>query len=437
MRRLEIRHTDLSTLDQAGRALLTKRSARPDPELSKAAAEIVAEVRGGGNEALQSANRRFGGGSPSGRLLIPRSETAAALSRVADDLRAALEAVIDAIETVHRPQVPEPQTVTPAPGVRIDRRWSPLRRIAVYVPGGGAKYPSSLLMGAVPARVAGVREIVIATPAGPEGSIPDVVLAAAALVDASEVYAMGGAQAIGALAYGTESIEPVQKIVGPGNAWVTAAKLVVFGDVAIDLPAGPSEALVLIDESANPRVVAADVICQAEHGPDSPVVLVATRPEAAASVLEEIRRLLPGLNREETIAKALTDHGLVAIAADINDGVAFANAFAPEHVTVHTADAAAVSDRLDAAGSIFIGHWSPESAGDYATGANHILPTGGRAAAHSPLGVEDFGSWRQVQHLSRTGLEGLRPTISALADAEGLSAHRLAAEIRFEEEPSR
>jgi histidinol dehydrogenase len=286
-------------------------------------------------------------------------------------------------------------------------------------------------MGAVPARIAGVTEIVVATPAAPDGTVADVVLAAAALSGVTELHLMGGAHAVAALAYGSETMLPVDKIVGPGNAWVTAAKLAVYGDVAIDLPAGPSEALVLADGDAAPLLVAADLICQAEHGPDSPVVLVTTDPASVPAVLAEVDGLLETLERRDVIAKALTDHGVVVSAPDLEAAVAFANDYAPEHLTIHTSEPGTVADAITAAGSVFVGRWAPESAGDYATGANHVLPTGGMAAAHGPLSVEDFGSWMQVQTLTREGLAALLPTISSLAEAEGLTAHRLAAEVRF------
>jgi histidinol dehydrogenase len=290
-------------------------------------------------------------------------------------------------------------------------------------------------MGVVPAQVAGVAEIVVTTPADPDGEIAGALLAAAALLGVHEVYAVGGAQAVAALAYGTETIGRVEKIVGPGNAWVTAAKLAVYGDCAVDLPAGPSESLVLADDNADARVVAADLLCQAEHGPDSPVLLVTTSPELGAEVELEIDRLLPRLARSPILEKSLGDHGMLVLAPTHDDAIDFANAYAPEHLSIHTTDAAGDAARLTAAGSVFVGHWSPESAGDYATGANHVLPTGGLAAAYGPLSVEDFGSWRQVQELTRDGLATLRPTIVALAEAEGLTAHRLAADIRFEEAP--
>ncbi len=303
------------------------------------------------------------------------------------------------------------------------------------MPGGTAAYPSTLIMTVVPARVAGVEEIAVASPAAPNGELAPVLLAAAALLGVEELYVMGGAQAVAALAYGTETIRPVDKVVGPGNPWVTAAKLAVLGACAIDMPAGPSEVLVLADETADPRLVAVDLLCQAEHGPDSPAVLVTTDPELPDSVQEELAQLLPALERRQVLAEALQEHGLVVIAPDHQTARSFADDYAAEHVTVLTADAEADAKALRGAGSVYVGRWSPESAGDYATGANHVLPTGGLARACGPLAVEDFGSWRQVQTLSRDGLHRIRNTIGNLAVAEGLTAHRLAAELRFEERP--
>jgi histidinol dehydrogenase len=434
MNGLELPRVSLAGLGGAARAAITRRSVLPDRAVREGAAAIVADVRDRGDDALRSAAARYGGGLATGDLAVDRRQIAAGLSRLDVTTRTALQRAIDAIEACHRPQLPVESSVEAVAGVTVTRRWRPLRRVGLYVPGGRAPYPSSLLMAAIPARVAGVAEIVAATPAGPDGVVADIVLGAAALAGVSEMYAVGGAQAVGALAYGTETITPVDKIVGPGNPWVTAAKLTVFGDVAIDLPAGPSEALVIADGRTPARFVAADMLCQAEHGPESPVVLVVTDPASIGPILTEIERLLPRLERRQIIEKALTDHSLVVVAANLEDAITFANEYAPEHLTVHTDNADAVADRITAAGSVFVGDWAPESAGDYATGANHVLPTGGLARAQGPLGVEDFGSWQQVQHISRSGLEKLRPTIAALATAEGLTAHRLAADVRFESE---
>ena len=424
---LDLAETDAATLER-----VVRRSAVPDPAVRRAAAEIVAAVRERGDAAVTEAAQRFGGGLAGGTLRVPETMLEAALDAAPADLRSALLAAVAAIRTAHQPQRPVDHPLQVAPGVRVDRRWHPLRRVGVYVPGGRAPYPSSLLMGVVPAQVAGVGEIVVTTPAADDGRIAPSLLAAAALLGITELYAVGGAHAVAAMAYGTETIRRVDKIVGPGNTWVTAAKLAVFGDCAVDLPAGPSEALVLADGSAEPHIVAADLLCQAEHGPDSPVVLVTTSTEMAAKVEAAIARLLPRLERAAILQKSLGDHGMIVHAADLDTAIDFANRYAPEHLSVHTAGAAEDAERLTAAGSVFVGRWSPESAGDYATGANHVLPTGGLAGAYGPLSVEDFGSWRQVQTLTREGLATLRPTITVLAEAEGLTAHQLAADIRFE-----
>ena len=428
---MEIKTIHLDNLTDAERRATVQRSAVPDAELRSAASDIVTSVRVGGDAALIEANRSYGGGAVD-TLRVEPSRLAEALNTLHPTARTALKRAARNIRRAHTPQRPEDQSLETVPGVRLDRRWTPLRRIGVYVPGGRAAYPSSLLMGVIPAQVAGVDEIVVASPADDEGLVSQAMLAAAALLGVDEVYVTGGAQAIAALAYGTETIRPVEKIVGPGNAWVTAAKLAVFGDVGVDLPAGPSEALVIADSSADPRIIAADMMCQAEHGAESPVALVTTDASLATSVANEIDRLLPRLERSETIRSALAEHGLVVIAESLDAAIEFANEYAPEHLTVHTTNAERDSLRTTAAGSVFVGHWAPESAGDYATGANHVLPTGGLAAAYGPLSVEDCGSWRQVQTLTEEGLSTLRPTIAALAEAEGLGAHKLAAEIRFE-----
>lgn len=421
------RLADLS--DTALRALLS-RSAVPDRKVRQAAAGICRSIEIGGDRALAEAGVAYGGGRPDPR--VATREIAAALEDADVSVRRALKEAIDAVRRHHQAQVPECITHEVRPGVRIDRRWTPLRRVGAYIPGGKASYPSSLVMTAVPAQVAGVAGIAVASPCDEDGRLDPTLLATAALLGLEEVYAMGGAQAVAALAYGTETIPRVDKIVGPGNAWVTAAKLEVYGTCAIDLPAGPSEVLVVADHTADPRLVAIDLLCQAEHGPDSPAVLVTTDPSLAARVEAEIARFLPLLPRRDILRSALATHGETLLTASLDEAVDFANAYAPEHASVLTTEAGADAARVVNAGSVYVGPWSPESAGDYATGANHVLPTGGLARSHGPLGVQDFGSWRQVQTLTRSGLESIRPVIEALAAAEGLDAHRMAASVRFE-----
>ena len=429
-----LRTRRLADLDPEARRRLTARSAAPDQKIRRGAAEICRAVEEGGDRALREAALAYGGGRADPRV-TPREMTAAA-EDTGGAVRRALEAAIDAVRRHHLAQLPSDHSHETRPGVRIDRRWTPLRRVGAYIPGGKASYPSSLVMTVVPAQAAGVGEIAVASPCGEDGRLDPTLLTAAVLLGVDEIYAMGGAQAVAAFAYGTETIPRVDKIVGPGNAWVTAAKLEVYGACAVDLPAGPSEVLVLADRSADPRLAAADLLCQAEHGPDSPALLVTTDPGLAAGVEAEIARLLALLPRREILRAALDAYGEALLADSMEEAVAFANDYAPEHATVLTADPEETAERVVNAGSVYVGRWSPESAGDYATGANHVLPTGGLARSHGPLGVEDFGSWRQVQTLTREGLAAVRPVIEELAAAEGLDAHRLAASIRFEDPPA-
>ncbi len=429
LRPIFIPRYDLSTMTASDRSRLVTRSAVPDPHIRARAAEICEEIRLGGDHALREASDRFGGSRP-GSIRVSKEEMQTALMSQPPAVVAALRAAIANVEKVHAAQLPRPLSVTTTPGVRIERRWSPLRRVGAYVPGGKAAYPSTLIMTVVPARVAGVGEIAVASPAA-DGNVQSVLLATAALLEVSEMYVMGGAQAVAALAHGTETIRPVEKIVGPGNMWVTAAKLAVFGACSIDLPAGPSEVLVLADTTADPMLVAIDMLCQAEHGPDSPALLVTDDPDLPDKVAMAIDALLPTLDRAEILTSALEKHGALVTTTSLAESIEFANAFGPEHISVNTADSSAVADQLTAVGSVYVGEWAPESAGDYATGANHVLPTGGLAQAEGPLSVEDFGSWRQVQFIDRAGLAALAPIITTLATAEGLTAHGLAASMRL------
>jgi histidinol dehydrogenase len=426
---------ELATIDSDTTARILTRSAVPDENVRTQAAAIVQQVRDGGNAALISLNEKYGGGSSTGTLSVTEREIAGAFAQAGPELISALERAIDAIRAVHEQQRPTDQTLEPTPGVIVSRRWAPIRRVGVYVPGGGAVYPSSLLMGVIPAQVAGVDEIAVVCPAASTGAIDSSVLTAAHMLGITEVYATGGAQAVGALAYGTETIPRVDKIVGPGGMWVTAAKLAVFGTIGIDLPAGPSEAAVIVDASSDAAVAAADLLCQAEHGPDSVVALVTADREKADEVLAEIDRQLALLERQKVIREALQNHGLVVIAPDHPGALSFTNSWAPEHVSILTTSARADAEEVTAAGSVFVGRWTPESAGDYATGANHVLPTGGLAAAYGPLSTEDFGSWRQVQELTREGLENLAPTITTLANSEGLTAHAACVDVRLQSTP--
>jgi len=415
------------------RDALVRRGAVPDPAVRDAVRETLAAVRADGDRAVRATNTRVGGGRPDGRLVLTADELRAAAEALDPEIRIALEQAIDHVRRFAETQRPVSTRTTIVPGIEIERRWTPIERVGCYVPGGSAPYPSSLIMTVVPAQVAGVDRIVVASPADRAGAIHPVLAGAAGLLQVDALIVAGGAQAIGALAFGLPeaAVAAVDRIVGPGNAWVTAAKLEVSGEVGIDLPAGPSEGMVLADGSADPRLVAADLVTQAEHGPDSPALLVTTDAAFAERVLSEVARWLATAARRDILERSLRDHGRVVIAATLDDAIEFANAYAPEHLSVDVVQLEATVARLRNAGSLFVGRWAPESAGDYATGANHVLPTGGLARASGGLSVEAYGKFTQVQRVTQAGLASIRATVATLAEAEGLTAHRDAVESRF------
>jgi histidinol dehydrogenase len=434
-----LRRLRLADASEVERRALTDRASTATPDIRAKARAIVEAVRAGGDAALREANARFGGGltepGESPALQVPPEELRAARDRLPAELRRGLEQMARNIESFHKAEVPPPeQWVETEPGVNVGRVWRGLDRVAAYVPGGTAAYPSSLLMSAIPARLAGVGTFVVSSPAGDGGALSPALLGAAGLMEVEEFWVMGGAQAVGALAYGTESIGRVDKIVGPGNAWVTAAKLEVLDACAIDMPAGPTEVMVVADDTADPVHVAADMLSQAEHGADSPSLLVTPSEALADAVEAQIAAQLPTLLRRDILAQAVRQAAIVVISADIDEALAFADEYAPEHLSVVVADEDAALTSLSHAGSLFLGAYAPESAGDYAAGSNHVLPTAGAGRAYSPLGVESFGRWMQVNRVTRDGLARILPAVAAVAEAEGLTAHRRAVEIRFEDE---
>jgi histidinol dehydrogenase len=435
---LRLRRLDLAQSDDpdvaAERRALVRRGAVPDPEVRASVRETLDTLRSNTDDGVRTANTRFGGGLPDGRLVLERVELERARDALAPTTREALKAAIANVRRFAETQRPNTTTTEIQPGVEIERRWVPLRRVGCYVPGGGAAYPSTLIMTVVPAQVAGVAEIVVASPATTDGTVDPVLLGAAGLLGIDTLVVAGGAQAIGALAFGLPeaNVEPVDRIVGPGNPWVTAAKLELAGEVGIDLPAGPSEGLVLVDNTADPELAAADLLTQAEHGHDSPAILVTTDPAVADAVEAAVSRQLAEARRRDILIVALERHGRIVLAPDLATAVEFVNDYAPEHLSIDVEPLEETVAQVRNAGSVFVGRWAPESAGDYATGANHVLPTGGLARASGALSVETFGKYLQIQRVTRDGLAALRPTIGTLATAEGLFAHRSAVERRFE-----
>ena len=410
---------------------LTARCTRQEEEIGERVAAILAEVRTGGDAALRRIVRRIEGYLPE-TFEVTRERRAEAAKAVSPQLKAALEQAKANIEAFHRAQLPAQVEVETMPGVRCVQRAVAIGRAGLYIPGGKAPLFSTVLMLALPARIAGCREVILCTPCGRDGRIAPEILYAADLCGVDRVFALGGAQAVAAMAYGTESIPRVDKIFGPGNRYVTKAKqLAGAADVAVDLPAGPSEVLVLADEDARPEFAAADLLSQAEHGDDSQAVLVCRSEEFARRAIASIGEQAARLSRREAIGNSLANSRIVVF-SDPDEQIAFADAYAPEHLIVAMRDAWDAAARITAAGSVFIGGYSPESAGDYASGTNHTLPTGGWARAYSGVNTESFMRKITYQELTRGGLEALAPTITAMAEAEGLDAHANAVRIRTE-----
>ena len=410
---------------------LTARCTRQEEEIGERVAAILAEVRTDGDAALRRIVRRIEGYLPE-TFEVTRERRAEAAKAVSPQLKAALEQAKANIEAFHRAQLPAQVEVETMPGVRCVQRAVAIGRAGLYIPGGKAPLFSTVLMLALPARIAGCREVILCTPCGRDGQIAPEILYAADLCGVDRVFALGGAQAVAAMAYGTESIPRVDKIFGPGNRYVTKAKqLAGAADVAVDLPAGPSEVLVLADEDARPEFAAADLLSQAEHGDDSQAVLVCRSEEFARRAIASVGEQAARLSRRDAIGNSLANSRIVVF-SDPDEQIAFADAYAPEHLIVAMRDAWDAAARITAAGSVFIGGYSPESAGDYASGTNHTLPTGGWARAYSGVNTESFMRKITYQELTRGGLEALAPTITAMAEAEGLDAHANAVRIRTE-----
>ncbi len=406
------------------------------PEPAAEVAGILAAVREGGDAALRQLVERHDGVRLEA-LWVSDDELASAEREIDDRLRRALADAAAAIERFHSEQLRllrSSAAVETRPGVTAQRRFVPLRRVGAYVPGGRAALASSVLMLGVPARLAGVDEVILATPPGRDGSVAPQILVAARIVGVTRVLTVGGAHAIAALAYGTESVPRVERIFGAGSPWVTAAKRAVAAEVAIDLPAGPSECAVLADESADPRWVAADLLAQAEHGPDSVAVLVTDDRALADATDAALPAAAGGLATGERALETLRRLGRTVLVDTLNEGLAVVEAVAPEHVSLQCRDAEALAARVRSAGAVFVGSLTPVAAGDYATGTNHVQPTGGAARAWSGVGVEQFGRWVTIQAVTADGVRGLAPTVRALADAEGLPAHAASVEARVVED---
>ena len=415
---------------------LTQRASDNDSGIEESVRTTLENVRSDGDEALLRLEARFDGvdfGSAT-RMKVTEDEVKEAEELVPQELKQALEEAYSNITRFHEAQRPLPVEVETTPGVRCWQRAVPLRRVGLYVPGGSAPLFSTVLMLAAPARVAGCQQVILCTPPSRDGKVNPAILYAASLCGVTEIFKVGGAQAIAAMAFGTETIGRCDKIFGPGNRYVMKAKqLVGLSVTAIDMPAGPSEVMVLADGTADPDFVAADFLSQAEHGPDSQAILVCTSEAVADAAIAAIARQTASLGRGEVILKALANSRAIVL-PDRSAVVDFVNEYAPEHLIVSMTEPWEIADKVVAAGSIFIGNYSPESAGDYASGTNHTLPTSGWAHSFSGLNLDAFMRKMTVQEISKDGLRRLGGTIRTMALAEGLGAHAAAVEVRLGKE---
>jgi histidinol dehydrogenase len=432
LRTIDLRGTRPTT---AGLLALVPRAATDVSAALDAARSIIDDVREHGETALLDQAERFDGVRPAG-VRVPADELAAALEGLAPEIRAAALQTIERVRAASEAQVPAPQTTRLAAGAVVEQRWQPVARVGLYVPGGKAVYPSSVIMNVVPAQVAGVRSIALASPAQAEfgGRIHPTIAGVAALLGITEVYAMGGAGAIGAFAYGVEGIglEPVQRVTGPGNVFVAAAKRVVQSVTGIDAEAGPTDILVIADDSADPDFVAADLVSQAEHDELAAAVLVTDSPELAARVGERLEARVAATKHSRRVREAIDGvQSALVLVDDLEQAADFANAFGPEHLEIQVRDVDATLAGIENAGAIFVGSFSPVSLGDYAAGSNHVLPTGGQARHSSGLSAATFLRPQQIVRYDEQALREVAPVIAALSTEEDLPAHGEAVTARF------
>ncbi|MBK1810332.1 histidinol dehydrogenase [Clostridium sp. YIM B02505] len=413
--------------------LMQRRSEEDSRGALEAVERIISAVRKDGDEAIRTFTEEFDGVTLD-RLKVSELEIEDAFSKVSSGIKKALEKAIANIEYFHKKQIRQSWVSTEENGVIMGQKVSPLDKVGVYVPGGSAAYPSSVLMNVIPAKLAGVKKIVMVTPPKKDGSIDSNILVAAKLAGVSEIYKVGGAQAIAALAYGTDTIPKVDKIVGPGNIYVALAKRVCYGKVDIDMIAGPSEITIVCDEKANPRFLAADLMSQAEHDKLASSVLITTSKILAEEVNKQVNIQIQNLSRKEIIEASLKNYGGILVVKSLDEAIAMANTIAPEHLELMIENPIAYLGKVKNAGSIFLGQYSPEPLGDYMAGPNHVLPTNGTARFFSPLSVDDFIKKSSYIYYTEEALRELSEDIITLAKAEGLDAHGNSIKVRVENE---
>ena len=397
--------------------------------------EVIARVRAEGDDALYYYSEKFGGPgkTETGPLRVTEEELEEAYRSVEPEVTAALELAAENIRSFHEKQLQKTWSYTKGDNIMLGQLIVPIQNVGVYVPGGTAAYPSSVLMNVIPAKIAGCPRIVMCSPAGKDGKISKYILAAAKIIGADEIYKTGGAQGIAALAYGTESIRPVNKITGPGSAFVARAKKYVYGTVDIDMIAGPSEICIVADASGDPAFIAADMLSQAEHDKMASSILITDSKEIAEKTAKELKRQLAALDRVEIASEAIANNAAIFITEDIDSAMIIANDIAPEHLELMVEEPESYLDQVKSAGAVFLGKYAPEPLGDYVAGPNHTLPTSGAAKFASPLGVYDFLTRTSIIRYSYEDLKGVKDEIVRISDKEGLTAHGNAIKIRFGE----
>jgi len=410
---------------------LKKRAGETDEKIVEIVTTILNEVKKNGDDAVREYTVRFDGGLPK-KSVIEKDELQSYLDKVDDDFKNAIINAKNNIYDFHLRQAQQSWMTTKDSGVIMGQRIRGLHRVGIYVPGGTAAYPSSVLMNAIPAKIAGVKEIIMVTPPGKDGNPNPNIMAAAAVAGVDKVFLVGGAQAVAALAYGTEKIPKVDKIVGPGNIFVATAKKLLYGIVDIDMVAGPSEILIVADKTADPAFLAADLMSQAEHDKMASAILLTTSLELAKATLHEIDKQLKYLERQVIIEESLENYGEIIVCEDLTQAIDFANELAPEHLELCVAEPLKYIGKVDNAGSVFLGNWSPEPLGDYYAGPNHVLPTSGTAKFFSPLSVDSFIKKSSFIYYTPDELRKAKDDIIKLADTEGLTAHANSIKVRFE-----
>lgn len=424
----------LSSLSGKEYKRIVARSLGTNSDIMPEVQRILDSVKKSGDRALLTKYQsRYGTGAYTSIQVTP-AEVQDAYSRTTKETIRALTQMRKNITAVHTAQLPKKidTVVETEPGISVWREWRPIEKVGLYIPGGKAIYPSSVLMSAIPAQIAGCKEIVLCSPPDRNGNMPAATVVAADMLGLTKMYKIGGAEAIAAMTYGTESVPAVYKLFGAGNSYVTAAKMLAFGTVAIDMPAGPSEIFIIADELANPAYIAADLLADGEHGEDSACVLLTTSNRIAKETIREITKQLRVLPTASRARGSLRRYGLFAVARSLEEAITFINIYAPEHLEIMTKNPRAVVQKIINAGSVFVGSYTSKATGDYATGANHVLPTGGMAKMYPPLGVDAYGKWMQVQSCSKKGLQAIRRTIETIAMAEELPAHKNSVSVRFE-----